>query len=97
MIILAVWGAGGTIHFPIITTKGKPITHTVIPITTIPVVPGIRPIMDTTTTIRTLIAIIGIHTLTIAVTGGLDHLQICLPHFFGIFSPPGFRDSCLIE
>ena len=74
MIILAAWGAGGTIHFPITTTKGKPIIHTAIPITTIPVVPGIRPIIDTTTTIRTLIVIIGIHTLTIAVTGGFDML-----------------------
>ena len=82
MIILAVWVAGDTIHFPIIATKGKPITHTAIPITTIPVVPGIRPIIDTTTTIRTLIAIIGIHTLTIAVTGGLDHILNCFQHFF---------------
>ena len=82
MIIQAVWVAGGTIHFPIIATKGKPITHTAIPITTIPVVPGIRPIIDITTTIRTLIAIIGIHTLTIAVTGGLDHILNCFQHFF---------------
>ena len=74
MIILAALWDGGTIHFPIITIKGKPIIHTAIPITTIPVVPGIRTIIDTTTTIRTLIVIIGIHTLTIAVTGGLDKL-----------------------
>jgi hypothetical protein len=97
MIILAVWVTGGTIHFPIIATKGKPITHTAIPITTIPVVPGIRPIIDTTTTIHTLIAIIGIHTLTIAVTGGLDRLKNCFRHFFSIFSTAGFKDSCLIE
>ncbi len=95
MIILAVWAAGGTIHFPTIATKGKPITHTDIPITTIPVVSGIRHIIDTT--IRTLIAIIGIHTLTIAVTGGLDRLKNCFQHFFGIFSTPGFRDRGLIE
>ena len=92
MIILAVWVAGGTIHFPIIATKGKPINHTAIPITTIPVVPGIRPIIDTATTIRTLIVIIGIHTLTIAVTGGLDHLPNLFQYFFGIFSTPGLRD-----
>ena len=74
MIILAASEAGGTILFPITTIKEKPIIHTAIPITTIQVVPGIHPIINTTTTttIRTLIATIGIHILTIAVTGGLD-------------------------
>lgn len=73
MIIPAAWGAGGTIHLPTITTKGKPIIHTAIPITT-QAVSGIRPIMNTTTTTtRTHIAPIGIHTPTTAVTGGLDN------------------------
>ena len=75
MIILAAQGAGDTILLPIITIKGKPTILTAIPITTIQEVPGIRPIINTTTTIRTPIAIIGIQTLTMAVTGGLD--EIC--------------------
>lgn len=78
MIILAAYGAGGTILFPITAIKEKPISHTAIPITTIQAAPGIHPTINTTTTttitIHTLIAIIGIHILTIAVTGGLDKL-----------------------
>jgi len=76
MIILAAWLAGGTTHLPIIATKGKPITHTVIPtITIIPVVPGMH------TIIRTLTAIIGIRMVTIAITGGLDK------NIFGLSAP----------
>lgn len=66
MIILAAWLAGDTTHFPIIAIKGKPITHTATPTITIQAVPGMG------TIIRMLIAIIGIHILTIAITGGFD-------------------------
>lgn len=70
MIILAAWGAGGGMSSHITTIKGKPITP--IEITTIPVVSGIRPIIDIT--IHTLTAIIGTLTLTMGATGGLDYL-----------------------
>lgn len=70
MIILAAWGAGGVMSFPITIIKGRPINQ--IDITTTPVVSGIHPIIDMDTTILMLTVIIGTLILTIAVTGGLD-------------------------
>ena len=64
IIIPVAYGAGDTIPLMIplssIATKGKPLTHTVIPITTIQVVPGI----------------IQIRTITTVATGDIDdHLE----------------------
>lgn len=57
LITLAAWGAGNTIHFPIIAIKGKHIIHTIHIITTIQVVPRI----PTAITIGIHIISTGIH------------------------------------
>jgi hypothetical protein len=66
LFIRAGFGVGGTIRFPIIATKGRPI----IRITIIQVAACILPI----TYIH--IAIIGILTHTIAVTGGINQIVL---------------------
>lgn len=67
-IILVAFGTGGTILFPIITIKEKPIIHTAIPITT-----GIHTAIHTVTGIHTAIPI-GIHTIITVMICGLGKL-----------------------
>jgi len=70
MIIQVACGVG-MIPLPITAVKEKPIIHTSIPITTTHIV-HTHTIINTTTT---HIPIIGIHTHTMTVTGGLENMR----------------------